>query len=284
MQKSYRLHPFVLSSSILMACATAEKLDEPLSGGEKGGMSSSLGGTSTKGPGGSTGTISATGGTKTTVTSAPVTGGSMAGTPLPGTGGTTGVLTIAKGGATSAYTTTSRAPSCTDKVKNGDETDVDCGGACDVKCAFGKICAVETDCANTMPCSLGKCTTCANGVQDGDESDVDCGGSCAKCTEGQKCSVRADCATFNCDSVTGTCGAQSNCLAVIESPCTCAENVLNQGDIEKCKAYVTCYLENDCTPTTTSCTTNDAVCGVNKIGGGNSPIDAATKVYNCACK
>ena len=67
---------------------------------------------------------------------------------------------------------------------------------------------------------------------------------------------------------------------VIESPH--GRKIL--GDIEKCQAYVTCYLENDCTPTTTSCTTNDAVCGVNKIGGGNSPIDAATKVYNCACK
>jgi hypothetical protein len=73
-------------------------------------------------------------------------------------------------------------------------------------------------------------------------------------------------------------------LAAIESPCTCAENVLNAGDTAKCEAYIACYLENDCTPTTASCTSNDAACGVNKVGGGNSPIQAAAKVYDCACK
>ncbi len=42
--------------------------------------------------------------------------------------------------------TCSSAPSCTDGVKNGTETDKDCGGSCS-GCALGKTCAVNADCA-----------------------------------------------------------------------------------------------------------------------------------------
>ncbi len=45
--------------------------------------------------------------------------------------------------------------SCTDGAKNGDETDVDCGGACGA-CAEGKSCAESNDCANGT-CFSGTC-------------------------------------------------------------------------------------------------------------------------------
>jgi hypothetical protein len=45
---------------------------------------------------------------------------------------------------------------CVDGVKNGTETDVDCGGLDCAKCALGKICLVATDCASSV-CSGGKC-------------------------------------------------------------------------------------------------------------------------------
>ena len=38
------------------------------------------------------------------------------------------------------------AHSCTDGVRNGDETDVDCGGSCPA-CATGRACLHRTDCA-----------------------------------------------------------------------------------------------------------------------------------------
>ena len=38
--------------------------------------------------------------------------------------------------------------SCTDAVKNGAETDVDCGGGTCGTCAAGKTCAVDVDCAS----------------------------------------------------------------------------------------------------------------------------------------
>lgn len=46
---------------------------------------------------------------------------------------------------------------CDDGVKNGDETDVDCGGRhCTTKCAQGKTCAAAADCATSF-CEDGVC-------------------------------------------------------------------------------------------------------------------------------
>src|SRR5579871_3669701 len=39
------------------------------------------------------------------------------------------------------------APSCTDGLRDGDETDVDCGGSCP-KCALGRHCSIASDCAS----------------------------------------------------------------------------------------------------------------------------------------
>jgi len=49
--------------------------------------------------------------------------------------------------------------SCTDGVKNQDETDVDCGGACSA-CVSGKACETGSDCASTY-CTVGVCTATA---------------------------------------------------------------------------------------------------------------------------
>ncbi|MBL0025187.1 MAG: T9SS type A sorting domain-containing protein [Saprospiraceae bacterium] len=48
-------------------------------------------------------------------------------------------------------------PSCSDRIKNGDETGIDCGGSC-------------------LPCA-----TCTDGIKNGNETGIDCGGSCAPC-------------------------------------------------------------------------------------------------------
>jgi len=48
---------------------------------------------------------------------------------------------------------------CTDKLKNGDETDVDCGGAVCSGCAVGKKCTAHADCAKGTLCdkTAGTC-------------------------------------------------------------------------------------------------------------------------------
>lgn len=102
---------------------------------------------------------------------------------------------------------------CSDNIKNQDETDVDCGGATCNKCLEDKACAAGTDCQSNN-CDIGKtdkCVamntpTCADGVKNQDETDVDCGGACPACNLGQTCDKNSDCANGVCDFVsTGTC-------------------------------------------------------------------------------
>ncbi len=52
-------------------------------------------------------------------------------------------------------------PTCTDKMQNGAETDVDCGGGVCPTCATGKKCSKKSDCATTY-CSKGKCVPLPN--------------------------------------------------------------------------------------------------------------------------
>lgn len=104
-----------------------------------------------------------------------------------------------------AATETPLPPSASDGVKNGSETDVDCGGdaSAAARCADGKTCAVDADCKNAF-CHAGVCATPTGSdhVKNGDESDVDCGGTttgAAKCADGKACKdgVR-DCASAVC--------------------------------------------------------------------------------------
>jgi hypothetical protein len=73
-------------------------------------------------------------------------------------------------------------PTCTDGLKNGTETAIDCGGSCP---ACGP--------------------TCTDSIQNGTETGVDCGGSCPACTCGAgRCKKNADCSggTPWCDTTT----------------------------------------------------------------------------------
>lgn len=92
------------------------------------------------------------------------------------------------------------APTCRDRMRNGDESDVDCGGSCQT-CWAAKACSIAADCQSGA-CNAGRCAapTCSDGVRDGYESDADCGGSCAPCTSGKVCATDRDCAGNNCDN------------------------------------------------------------------------------------
>ena len=88
----------------------------------------------------------------------------------------------------------------TDGEKNGDETDVDCGGSRAGKCGDGKGCGVGNDCTNGV-CKAGTCAAPApdDGVKNADESDVDCGGKVApKCAATKGCAANGDCASDAC--------------------------------------------------------------------------------------
>jgi hypothetical protein len=92
-------------------------------------------------------------------------------------------------------------PSCNDGVKNGDESDVDCGSTCDnKKCPEGKHCANAVDCESGLCGSAGICLAkhCDNGWMDQGETGQDCGGPCNKCDSGKGCKSASDCVSGEC--------------------------------------------------------------------------------------
>jgi hypothetical protein len=63
-------------------------------------------------------------------------------------------------------------PTCSDGVKNGTETDVDCGGSCR-RCENGKSCGTQDDCASAL-CVNGKCQACSAADQCGSDAGLQC--------------------------------------------------------------------------------------------------------------
>jgi len=101
---------------------------------------------------------------------------------------------------------------CSDGVKDGLETDIDCGGLTNCpRCRGGLGCVLTSDCINNATCSQNKCDTCSDRTLDDGETDVDCGGSvCSPCQVGKACSKDSDCFTNNatCSQTTFTCQAK----------------------------------------------------------------------------
>ena len=95
------------------------------------------------------------------------------------------------------------ARTCVDRIVDGDETAVDCGGSC-LPCAGGAACKTAGDCQSGQ-CTAGVCAapSCGDGVQDGFETDVDCGRGCQPCAPGKQCHVAEDCASKNCQAALG---------------------------------------------------------------------------------
>jgi hypothetical protein len=104
-----------------------------------------------------------------------------------------------------------------DQVKNGTETDVDCGGGSCAPCANSKSCVGGSDCTS-LSCVAAKCAapSCTDQVTNGDETDVDCGGSvCGGCAIGKKCMQTADCAAAGvCDTNTKLCRVATSCAEI----------------------------------------------------------------------
>ena len=94
------------------------------------------------------------------------------------------------------------AASCSDKRRNGHETDVDCGGEVCRPCAASKTCRLPRDCSTAL-CQNNLCLapSCTDGLKNEDETDVDCGGiSCLSCGDGKTCSSYTDCSSLVCEN------------------------------------------------------------------------------------
>jgi hypothetical protein len=109
----------------------------------------------------------------------------------------------ASGVCTAGKCIASSTPSCTDGIKNGDETDVDCGGGTCPACGYMKGCAAPSDCLDAV-CTNMQCASpsCYDGKLNSDETDVDCGGSlCPPCATGKMCEDGTDCVSKVCTSM-----------------------------------------------------------------------------------
>ena len=179
------------------------------------------------------------------------TGGSIASIHSPGSlfTGTLGVAyTLQWAIATPCSTSTdvvliSLGPTCSNGIKDGTETDIDCGGLCATKCTVGQHCLVGGDCqSGTCTATVCQTPSCSDGIKNGTETDVDCGGACAKCADGKHCMAASDC--------------QSGvCSATVCMPPTCFDGVKNgtETDIDcggscttKCAAGKHCLVNGDC--------------------------------------
>lgn len=90
------------------------------------------------------------------------------------------------------------APACNDNMKDGAETDVDCGGPMCPKCPTGKACSMNGDCVGDLCTSMTCQPTCTDGLKNNNETAVDCGGSCSPCATGQACAMNSDCQSGKC--------------------------------------------------------------------------------------
>jgi hypothetical protein len=124
-------------------------------------------------------------------------------------------------------------PSCTNGVRDGSETDVDCGGGSCPQCGNGRSCFQPSDCQSNN-CQNGFCSqgaTCFDGVKNGNESDVDCGGgACPACSNGLACFNSNDCQSLTCSN--GLCCGSStlNCDGQSFNGC----EVFPQSDSSNC--------------------------------------------------
>jgi F5/8 type C domain len=162
-----------------------------------------------------------------------------------GANGGTGASGASGGTGANGGTDVTPEPSCSDGLRNADESDQDCGGehGCD-RCTVGQRCTSTSDCDGGL-CTSGQCRapTCKDGLINGAETDLDCGGdSCIPCKVGQACVETRDCDGVAC--------SKQEC-----QPAACDDQIWNQdetdqdcggGCTEKCEDAMRCRIGADC--------------------------------------
>ncbi len=94
---------------------------------------------------------------------------------------------------------------CLNRLVDGGETGLNCGGSCSNKCKADESCLSNSDCISNE-CFSGKCNdaTCEDNRKNNKETDIDCGGkNCDKCEAGRICNNDADCTSDYCDDLNG---------------------------------------------------------------------------------
>jgi hypothetical protein len=168
-----------------------------------------------------------------------------------------------------------------DGFKNGDESDVDCGGGAAPKCNVANTCRAASDCASGV-CAGARCAapTATDGVTNGLETDVDCGGvGNPKCAEGKRCAARDDCATDVCTG--GACALPADTDGVLngtETDIDCGGPAAKRcADGKKCAAASDC-TSDVCTGTCAAPSPTDG-----KKNGSETDVDCGGATTNPRC-
>jgi hypothetical protein len=160
---------------------------------------------------------------------------------------------------------------CFDERKDGDESDVDCGGSCD-GCGPHKFCYADFDCSATVAgcdTASGGCfchytmhvcvfSHCYDARKDANETGVDCGGAtCGACSVGNSCDTDSDCSSSACDAITSTCTG-SQCLDHqqdgVETDVDCGGGTCIGCTVgHKCLRSFDCQSGHVCSTTTNLC-------------------------------
>ena len=159
---------------------------------------------------------------------------------------------------------------CFDHQKDGDESDVDCGGSC-AGCGPGRDCYANFDCsAEVSGCDAanGGCVChptmhvcvydhCYDTIKDANETGVDCGGGlCAPCAVGTGCNTNSDCSSGACDAVSFVCvGGQcyDRHQDGTETDVDCGGSCDGCGPGEMCGTNFDCVSGHPCSTTTHRC-------------------------------
>ena len=178
---------------------------------------------------------------------------------------------------------TCQAPTCTDGAQNGNETDVDCGGAtCDGQgktCGIGKGCEVNADCGSGN-CQNKVCALLPDGAT--------CGGNnqCANdhCVAGLCCNSACTgtcqaCSTVLTGGSNGTCGPISAGKPAPANQCTAA-TCGNDGNCNGAGACEQVASGTDCSGATC---TNGELTAAGTCGGGTCNPGATTSCDGYSC-
>jgi hypothetical protein len=137
--------------------------------------------------------------------------------------------------------------SCKNDGKDGEESDIDCGGPDCLPCDDLKACATDSDCVSGV-CDGLVCQvpTCRDDVHNGAETGVDCGGAastCKACPAGQPCGAPSDCVSQVCiggkckvptclDGVTNGQETDQDCGGILCMGCPMGLGCIKDGDCQ----------------------------------------------------
>lgn len=179
---------------------------------------------------------------------------------------------------------------CEDNRKNGQETDIDCGGPACAPCGLGQGCLADSDCGSWPGCDTKKggcacdavthaCVVnhCVDHKQTVGETAIDCGGGeCAGCAEGAACALHSDCAAGACDLLSLTC-ASNHCSDHVQDS---SESDVDCGGSTLCPACAVgkgCVTNFDCV--SLACDAVTGLCDADQCVDGH--IDGSETDIDC---